>query len=88
MKFLPQKNNGFFSITPMLPYYFHIQFLLSAQIQYYQKLRSALSQARNRNNRIAKENLQLRKDYDELKVKYAKVLGMNQKLQEKRLIKL
>lgn len=53
-----------------------------------QKLRSALSQARNRNNRIAKENLQLRKDYDELKVKYAKVLGMNQKLQEKRLIKL
>lgn len=37
---------------------------------------------------IAKENLQLRKDYDELKVKYAKVLGMNQKLQEKRLIKL
>ena len=52
------------------------------------KLRSALSQARNRNNRIAKENLQLRKDYDELKVKYAKVLGMNQKLQEKRLIKL
>lgn len=53
-----------------------------------QMLRAELSQSRNRNNKVIKENLKLRSDYAELKTQYAKVLGMNQKLQERHLIKL
>lgn len=50
--------------------------------------KAELSRSRNRNNRIAAENLRLRKEVEELEQKYQKLLGDYQKMAEGKTIRL
>ena len=51
-------------------------------------VKAELSRSRNRNNRIAAENLRLRKEVEELKQKYQVLLGDYQKMAEGKTLRL